>query len=239
MLTMFVRALVLYVMVVIVMRAMGKRQIGQMQPYELTVTIMIADLAAAPISDVSIPLAYGLLPIAALVLMEAVLSIITFKSEKARTVITGRPSVVVTNGVINEQELKKLCLNLNDLMEQIRVGGLLNINEVGAAVLETSGEMSVFPISQKRPLSPQDMGVVTQHEGIPLMLIEDGRIQSNSIEKVGLDEEWLHYNLRRMGVTEPKKLLLCTLNSQNIICAQEKDTGAMHYITAKKKEEKS
>ena len=124
MLTMYIRALILYVVVIFLMRLMGKRQIGQLQPYELVFTMIIADLAATPMSDVGIPLLYGVMPIAATVLVYAVISLLTLKSEKARLILTGRPTILVRNGVIQQQEMKRQGFTITELMEQVREHGI-------------------------------------------------------------------------------------------------------------------
>ena len=128
MLTMFVRALVLYVLVILLMRLMGKRQIGQLQPFELVFTVIIADLAATPMSDVGIPLLYGVLPMAALMLCYAIFSLLVLKCEKARELLSGRPTILVKDGVIDQKAMEKQGFTIPALMEQVRERGIQNLS---------------------------------------------------------------------------------------------------------------
>ena len=159
MLTIFVRSVVLFVFAVLSMRVMGKRQVGQLQPFELVVAIMIAELAATPMGDVGIPLLYGLLPMAALIVCHGLITALCMVSERFRVWMCGQPAVLIRNGAICEKQMRKAAMTLNDLMEALRLGGALDPSEVGTAVLETGGHMTVFPKAQARPLTPEDMGL--------------------------------------------------------------------------------
>ena len=149
MLITFIRTIILYLLVITAIRVMGKRQIGELHPSELVVTIMISELAAIPMQATSVPLIYGILPILTLIIAEVLFSYITLKSEKARSIISGKPSILIKNGIINENELRKLRFNLNDLLEELRINNYPNIKDVEFAILETSGQLSVIPKSQK------------------------------------------------------------------------------------------
>ncbi|MGI6201208.1 MAG: DUF421 domain-containing protein [Christensenellales bacterium] len=144
MLTVFFRALILFVVVTLVMRMMGKRQIGQLQPHEFAVAVLIADLAAAPMADNGIPLLYGVVPILALLCAQVLISLLTLKFQWARTVFCGQPSVVIRKGLIDREELKRQRYNLNDLLEQLRGKDVFSPGDVDYAVLETSGELSIL-----------------------------------------------------------------------------------------------
>lgn len=220
MLTMFIRAFVLYVMVVVIIRVMGKRQIGQLQPYELVFTLIVADLVASPMGDVGIPLFYTIMPVGALVLCYALMSILCLKSERVRAWLTGRPSVLVRNGVIDQSEMKRQSFSLSELMERVRESGLCNLHEVGCAVLEVNGEMSVFPVSQKRPVQPQDMGLQTSYEGLPLNVVLDGRIQTDTLTLAGLNETWLKKQLGGLGL-EPQEVFFCAVDTDGMMSVQK------------------
>ena len=159
MLTIFFRAVILYTVSVAAVRLMGKRQIGQLQPYELVLAILIADLAAGPMSGAETPLAYGLVPIAALVIMHSAASLLGMKSPPFRRLLNGTARVLILNGSIQYDELKRVCMTVSDLLEAVRANGVMNIHEVGTAVLETNGVLSVFPLSAKRAVSPEDMNL--------------------------------------------------------------------------------
>ena len=155
MLTIFLRSVILYAVSLLAMRAMGKRQVGQLQPFELVVVIMIAELAATPMGGVGIPILYGLLPMAALVVCHGLLTALCMKSERVRVWLCGQPTVLVRNGVICEKQMRACAVDLNDLMEAMRAGGILDPLEVGTAVLEPGGNISVFP---KAPAYAQRLG---------------------------------------------------------------------------------
>jgi len=146
-----VRTLILYILVVIIMRIMGKRQIGQLQPFELVIAIMISELAAVPMQDKRIPLINGIIPILTLLFAQITFSFIGLKSTRARAIICGRPSILIQNGKINEAELRKEMYSVNDLLEQLRIKNIYNIADVEFALLETNGQLSVIPKSQKGP----------------------------------------------------------------------------------------
>lgn len=200
MLTTFLRAVILYSIMVIAMRALGKRQLGQFQPYEFAVTIIIADLIASPIGDVSTPLMQGVLPVAALFIMHALIACITFKSDKARSLISGKPAVIVRDGVIDRTEMQRLCLTLSDLLEGLRQNGILDPTAVSTAVFESNGTISAFPDGRERPPTAQEMGVPTRPDHLPVMLVMDGRIQDCNLREHRLDATWLEQQLKRVGL---------------------------------------
>lgn len=160
------RTLILFALVITVIRLMGKRQVGQLQPYELAVLIMVSALAAIPMEDIGIPLVNSVIPIILLFVFQIMASFIAQKNEKFRSLISGRPSILIENGRIVESELKELHININDLLEQLRIAGYTNISDVEFAIFETNGELSVIPKSQCRPLCPADLGLSTSYEGL-------------------------------------------------------------------------
>lgn len=222
MLVVFFRALLLYIIVVVVMRVMGKRQIGQLQPFELVITLMIAELASVPMENTGIPLVNGIIPIVTLLIAQLAFSYINLKSEKLRTIICGRPSILIEGGKIVEDELRRQRCNLNDLMEQLRAKNLYNIADVEFAILETSGQLSVIPKSQKRPIEPKDLNINTKYEGLPINLVIDGHIMSKNLHSIGLDEKWLNDELNKLGVSSPRNLLLASLDTEGKIHFQKK-----------------
>lgn len=200
MLISLVRALLIYTVVVIFMRIMGKRQLAQLQPFELVVALMIADLAAIPMEDTSKPILSGLIPIAALLLAELFLSYVTMKSERIRAFVCGSPTIVIKNGKLNYEELQKQRVNLNDLMEQLRSNDILDLSDVEFAILETGGRLNVIPKSQKRPLTAEDLGIETAYEDIPYTLIMDGHIHHQNLRKADRDIPWLYQQLTERNV---------------------------------------
>ncbi|NLZ67346.1 MAG: DUF421 domain-containing protein [Clostridiaceae bacterium] len=222
MLIVFVRALILYSLVVIVMRIMGKRPIGQLQPFELVVAIMISELAAVPMQDTAIPLINGIIPILTLLIAQMLLSFISMLSVRARGVICGKPSILIENGNINEGNLRKEMYTLNDLLEQLRNSNIHNITDVEFAILETNGQLSVIPKSQKRPVNAEDLNIPTKYEGLPLDLIIDGRIMIKNLEKADLDVHWLKNELNNLGISNLNKVLFASLDTNGDLYYQEK-----------------
>ena len=159
MLIIFIRSILLYIIVLVVMRLMGKREIGQLQPFELAISIMIADLASTPMADTGIPITNGIIPILALLVMHLVISILNIKSIKARQILCGKPSILIYRGKINEKNLKKERFTVNELEERLRGNNIVNIGDVEYAILETSGQITVIQKPNKRTTIPEDFGI--------------------------------------------------------------------------------
>lgn len=213
MLTIFIRSVFLVCLAVFALRLMGKRQIGQLQPFELVIAIMIADLAAAPMESLDTPLWRGVVPVAAMVALHQTFSLLSLKSQRLRRFFSGSPTVVIHDGRIDYQALEKLCFNLNDLLEELRAGGILSPTEVGVAIMETSGKLSVFPASRSRPVTPGDLGLTTRREGVPLTLILDGRLEKNNLPLCGKETSWLMEQLGELGFQRIDQVLLCYLDT--------------------------
>ena len=228
MLTMFVRAFVLYVLVILLMRLMGKRQIGQLQPFELVFSVIVADLAASPMSDVGIPLLYGVMPIAALMLCYALFSLVTLTSERARELLSGKPAVLVQQGVVDEDEMRRQGMTLTELMEQMRECGVANLSDVGCAVLEISGKVNVVPLSEKRAVTPGDLNLRPGYENLPLPLVLDGKVQADSLRAASRSAKWLQAELSRFSVDVPGTYL-CLLGTDGVLCVQKKGEGRLHF----------
>ncbi len=222
MLIVFVRTLILYAIVVIVMRVMGKRQIGQLQPFELAIAIMISELAAVPMQNTGIPLISGFIPILTLLVAQITMSFISLKSVRARGIICGKPNILIENGKINEKSLRKEMYTLNDLLEQLRIQGSANIADVEYAILETNGQLSIIQKSQKRPLNPEDLNISTKYEGLPLDFIIDGNVNHKNLEKANLDAQWLGNELRKLGINDLKEVLFASLDSEGNLYYQKK-----------------
>lgn len=222
MLTGFLRTVILFFVTTIVLRLMGKRQLAQLQPYEVVITLMISDLATQPMGDVELPLLGGVVAILTLLLLHSLLSALSFRSIRLRAIICGRPSVLVRGGRICEDELSRLCFDLSDLMEGIRSQGLLGLHETGGVVLETNGALSVFPSAENRPATRAEMKLARQYDGIPLTLILDGQIQQRPLSIAGKDTQWLADILKGQGIQSEKRVLVALLNTQGVLLIQEK-----------------
>ncbi len=193
---------------------MGKRQVGQLQPSELVVALIIADLAAVPMSEVGIPLINGIIPIITLFIMEELLSYISMKSERARGLISGKPSILIERGTIIEDELRRIRYNINDLLEQLRLKNFSNVEDVSYAILETSGQLSVIPKEEKMPVTLKDMNLKAKTQHLPVTVIIDGRIISDNLYKIGLSNNWLADQLRKNSIKSSDDVFFAYLNPE-------------------------
>lgn len=233
MFTVFTRTLILYAVSVLAIRLMGKRQVGQLQPYEFVLALMIAELAAAPMENVGTPLLYGIVPILGMLLLHGLATLLSVKSTLFRRLLSGGPSVVIRRGVIQYDEMRRMCYTTTDLMEELRAQGYLNVADVCTAILETSGKLSVFPHGNKRPATPEDLGISVSYEGIPQTLVVDGRVQKDHLKTCGLTESWLMDRLKPIGYSDPKDVLLASLDTQGRLFVQGKREGdRMHLLQA-------
>ncbi len=216
------RTLFIYMTLLIVMRVMGKREVGQLSPFDLVVAIVIAELAALPMTEKHITLLQGLIPIITLMVAEVVLSWICLKSIVARKLISGKPSIIITNGIIDEAQMRRSRYNVHDLLTQLRDKGIANIADVEFAILETSGRLSVVPKSQKRQLTPEDMHICTLYEGLSVPLIIDGRILPDNLKKTGLSEHWLTFELKQRDITSAQEVLFASLDTKGWLYVSKK-----------------
>lgn len=222
MLNTFVRVIIIYILVLLIMRLMGKREIGQMQPFELVIAMMIADLAAIPMSDVGVPLFSGVIPIFALLLLQLLISIINLKSIKIRKVICGAPAILIYRGKINEKALKKEKFTINELQERLRENNVFNIGDVEYAILETSGQVSVVQKPNKRNLIPEDLGINPEYEGIPYDLVIDGIVMNDNLKAIGKDYNWLKKQAEKFKI-KPEEALVITFDGKEQIFCQAKE----------------
>ena len=222
MLITFFRAIVLYIIVLIVMRLMGKREIGQMQPFELAISIMIADLAATPMAETGIPITNGIMPILGLLVMHLVISMINLKSTKAREIICGKPSILIFRGKVDEKVLKRERFTINELEERLRDNNIFNIGDVEYAVLETSGQVTVIPKPNKRPTTPEDFNIEPKYEGIPYDLVVGGKIMDDNLKAIGKNREWLKKQVKKFKM-KPEEALVVTYDGKGQIFCQKKE----------------
>ena len=228
MFTLFLRGAVLYIAMILVTRGLGKRQLGEFQPFELAMTILLADVISAPMESVSTPLLNGLLPVAAMFIVHSILSLASLKWDRVRAFVSGKPSVVISRGVVDREMLDRLCLSLSDLLEGLRGAGFLDPTKVGTAIVEANGGISAFADSRFRAPSTSEMHIGTAYEGMPLMLILDGRIQADSLARAGRDENWLKRLLQSRGLA-PRGVYLAALDTQGQMTLQLRRGGICKF----------
>jgi len=192
----YLRTIVLYLLLIVVIRLMGKRQIGQMEPSEFVVTMLVANLAAIPMQDGAIPLFSGLVPILTVLGVELILSAVALKSIHLRKLLCGKPILLMENGTILRENLSKTRVNLDELTCHLRTQGILDLRSVQYAILETNGSISVFPYPENRPASAREAGIPTEKQYLPLTIISDGRLLTDNLQKSGKDIAWVQKVLR-------------------------------------------
>lgn len=219
----FIRTIILYIVVVASLRFMGKRQIGQLQPSELVIAMMISELASIPMENVGTPLVYGLIPTLTLIIAEATLSFIILKSKRIRHIISGTPTILIEKGRVLEKEMEKLRFNIDDLMEELRNSGYANISDIEYAIIETNGILSVIPKASKRPVTPEDLNLSVNYEGLPLTLISDGSINYLALKRGNIDEKWLMGELKKKyKIKDAAEVFIATIDSNGEIYVQKK-----------------
>ena len=222
MLITFFRSILIYIFVLIVMRLMGKREIGQLQPFELAIAIMIADLASIPMTDPGIPISNGIISILGLLVMHLIISIINMKSIKAREVICGKPTILIYRGKIDEKALKKERFTINELEERLRGNNVVSLGDVEYALLETSGQVTVIQKPEKRNTIPEDFNIVPEYEGIPYDLVVDGKIMDDNLKAIGKNREWLKKQVEKFKM-KPEEALVVTYDGKGQIFCQKKE----------------
>ena len=222
MLITFFRSILIYIFVLIVMRLMGKREIGQLQPFELAIAIMIADLASIPMTDSGIPITNGIISILGLLLMHLVISFLNVKSIKAREIICGKPTILIYRGKIDEKSLKKERFTINELEERFRGNNIYNLGDVEYAILETSGQVTVIQKPEKRNTIPEDFNIIPDYEGIPYDLVVDGKIMEKNLQAIGKNYQWLKKQVEKFNM-KPEEALIVTYDAKGQIFCQKKE----------------
>ncbi len=222
MLIVIMRTTILYLSVIIVIRLMGKRQVGELQPFELAITIMISALAAFPMEDIDIPLLYSLIPIFLMLSFQVIISQLSLKNTWARSFICGRPTILIKNGELEEKELKKLRLSLTDLFEQLRMKGYYSLEEIEFVIMETTGEISVIPNSNKRNIRTEDLELNVPQEKIPIPLIIDGKIEKKNLREIKKNKNWLENKLAKDNLKAKDVFYAALDTSHNFIYQAKK-----------------
>lgn len=227
MMTAFVRTIILYFLIMIGLRLMGKRQIGELEPGELVLTMMISDLATVPMQDFGIPLLAGVIPILTLLALSMLLSQLSLSSLRFRRLVCGTPSVLIRDGRIQQEAMRKNRYTLDELLEELRGQGCAGIEDVKYAVLENSGRLSVLPWARCQPPSAQELGVEVEEDvTLPVILVNDGRLLRRNLRARGLDESWLRDILQKEGLSSWREAFLLTLDETGRVnCVKKEGEG--------------
>jgi len=220
----YLRTIILYAILIAVIRLMGKRQIGQMEPSEFVVTMLVANLASIPMQDSAIPLFSGLVPILTVLGMELVLSALSLRSIKLRKVLCGKPVILIENGNILQKNLEKTRVTLDELTGHLREKDVLDLKSVQYAILETNGNLSVFPYPKERPATAREAGIQARKQYLPLTIISDGKLLEDNLQKSKKDLSWVRKVLAQKDATIQDTWLLTVDGGDNIVFYKRGDS---------------
>lgn len=208
----FIRTAIIFIVLLILMRLMGKRQIGEMQPFEFVITLLIAELACVPMADISIPLLYGVVAIVTIYLLHQIVCLIDLNCDPLKYVISGKPSLVINKDGIDEYQLKKNSLDVSDLMESLRTAGYFSLSAVDYALYEANGSFSALPKA----------GYEEEQNSLPLIIIDEGKYKQKNVELSGMPLSFFENILKNQGVKSYKKVLVMTVDGNGKVYLQER-----------------
>ena len=211
------RTIILYTILIAVIRLMGKREIGQMEPTEFVVTMLVADLATIPMQEDGIPLHTGIIPLVTVLILEYGLSLLSLRSVLVRKILCGKPVILIENGKLLQKNLKKTRVTLDELKGHLREKDVLDLKSVQYAILETNGNLSVFPYPKEKPASAKDAGVQASKQYLPLTIVSDGKLIRDNLQKAGKTEDWLHRVLEERRAELSQTYLLTVDGSDHIL----------------------
>lgn len=219
----FLRTVILYLLIIVGIRLMGKKQVGELEPTELVLAMLISDLAAVPMQDFGIPMLFGIVPIVTLLCITMTLSVLTMRSVRLRQLLCGRPSIVVERGAILQKELIKTRMTPDELMEELRLQGVTDLSTVKYAILETSGRLSVLLYANQKPVTGLQLNLTSEEQGLPLTIIDNGQLYPENLKRRGLDRSWLDKQLSSRGIHSPREVFLMTVDEQQGIYFARKE----------------
>ena len=221
MLMVIVKTVIIYVFLLLIMRLLGKRELGQIQTFELVISMIIADTAAVPIYDENASLLNTLISVSILFLMHMIISFINMRSVKGREIFCGKPRILINKGRIEEEALKKESITINELQERLREKDVFNLGDVEYVILETSGQISVVPKPEKRALKIEVLNINSEYVGLAFDLVLDGKVMSENLKLIGKDYRWLEKQTKEFGI-KPEEALVVTINGDNSFYCQAK-----------------
>lgn len=218
-----VRSILLYLIIVVGIRLLGKHQVSELEPAEFVLALIIADVASVPMQDYGIPLLMGVIPIITLLCLAMLLSVLSMKSLKMRALLTGVPSILIRNGKLDQKEMRRNRMTVDEILEELRLQGYTELSAIQYGILETNGQLSLLPRSQKRPATLEDLELNASNPGLPLVLINDGRLISANLKRRGLDLLWLERQLAERRVGSIREVFLLTVDEQDQIYFARKE----------------
>ncbi len=221
----FTRSFILYILLILCVRLMGKRQIGEMEPSEFVMTMLLANLAANPMQDGMLSLASALIPISTVLAIELILAYVCLRSIRIRKIFCGRPIILIENGKISQRNLQRTRITSDELTEHLRESGILDLHTVRYAILETNGQISTFLYAKDAPPRARDLNVPVEDDLLPYTLISDGHILSENLKCARLDQNWLDQVLYQYNCTAADVFLL-TVDDRGKIYLDRKETSS-------------
>ena len=235
MVILFFRSIILYLLVFVVIRMTGKRQLSDLQPFDLIITLLLAELASGPAANMGIPLLYGIVPILALFLSHQAVSLLSLKWMGFRHLLCGRPLLLVNRGVVNEQALKDARYTLNDLMEQVRSKDIFDLADVNYAILETNGDLSILPKGAKQAPAYEDLSLQPPDTTPPFLLVQDGKVHKEAMRQAGLSMPWLNSQLKRANIPCVKHVLFAFLSGDTLhLQCNQKHGGEVCFLNTQR-----
>lgn len=228
---MLLRTIIIYICVLIVIRLMGKRQIGEMQPFEFVITLIIADLACIPMAELSVPLIHGVVPILIILILHFFICVLSRKFMFARYLLTGKPAIVISPKGINYQELKALNMTLDDLMELVRGCDVFNLSEVAYAIIETNGNLCVIKKAQNEPVTREDMKIEIQKNALPMNIVMDGKLMRENMKIAEVDMQFIEMCMKKANIQNLKNILILTLDNNGEVFIQDKNAEECFSFT--------
>ena len=230
MLTLIIRSLIIYFVVLIVFRLMGKRQLGQMQPFELVLTLILADLATIPMAEMSVPLVHGIVPLLALLVIHYVITILAKHFPKFSEVFSGKPVIVINQNGIDYKAVQKLNLSIEDIMESLRSAGYFSPDEVLFAIMETNGKISVLPKANNTPVTRQDLNIEGEENSVPIAIVSEGKLLNDNFEQIKVEKKQVMDFIASLNV-KIKNILILTLDNNGKVYFQEMHKKAQSMDT--------
>ena len=231
MLIIVLRVIVIYLILLLYLRIMGKRQLGELQPFELVVTLLIADIVSLPMTQISMPLMFSLIPLTTLVLVHFLVSLLTRKSIKLRGLVNGKPVVVISPSGIQFEALKSLNMNMDDLIEGLRSCNYFKIEDVQYAIVENNGTITVIPKSSASPVVNQDLNIKLPQSSLPLNIITAGKFNQENIKISGIDDNFIQKLLTQANISSKKDVLLMTLDANGKVFLQSYKSSGQVFET--------
>ena len=215
--TAFFRTVILYLLLIAGLRLSGKRQIGELEPIELVLTLLISDLASVPMQDFGLPLFNGVIPIITLIALSTLFSAVSLRCVRFRDLVCGQPALVIRDGKLYQETMRRNRLTLDELFEQLRGQGVTDLDDVKYAVLETNGRLSVLLRSDRQPVEDDTF--------LPTVIINDGRVLTDNLKQAGRDERWLQQELKRQGAAHSRDVFLLSVDEQGAVVCLKKESA--------------